>query len=67
MERASDSSSKATATQLVFLYTEASQRLRGDPGGLLDQAIRVADEFVDSGTIVTTVGYANKQREEKRS
>ncbi len=41
--------------------------LRGDPGGLLDQAIKVADEFVESGTIVTTVGYANKQREEKRA
>jgi carboxyl-terminal processing protease len=41
--------------------------LRGNPGGLLDQAIKVADEFVDSGTIVTTVGYANKQREEKRA
>jgi carboxyl-terminal processing protease len=41
--------------------------LRGNPGGLLDQAIKVADEYVDSGTIVTTVGYANKQREEKRA
>ena len=41
--------------------------LRGNPGGLLDQAIKVADEFVDAGTIVTTVGYANKQREEKRA
>ena len=41
--------------------------MRGDPGGLLDQAIKVADEFVESGTIVTTVGYANKQREEKRA
>ena len=41
--------------------------LRGNPGGLLDQAIKVVDEFVDSGTIVTTVGYANKQREEKRA
>ncbi len=41
--------------------------LRGNPGGLLDQAIKVADEFVDSGTIVTTVGYANKQRDEKRA
>jgi carboxyl-terminal processing protease len=41
--------------------------LRNNPGGLLDQAIKVADEFVDSGTIVTTVGYANKQREEKRA
>ena len=41
--------------------------LRGDPGGLLDQAIKVADEFLDAGTIVTTVGYANKQREEKHA
>ena len=41
--------------------------LRGNPGGLLDQAIKIADEFVDTGTIVTTVGYANKQREEKRA
>jgi len=41
--------------------------LRGDPGGLLDKAIKIADEFLDSGTIVTTVGFANKQREEKRA
>ncbi len=41
--------------------------LRSNPGGLLDQAIKVADEFVETGTIVTTVGYANKQREEKRA
>ena len=41
--------------------------LRDDPGGLLDQAIKITDEFVDAGTIVTTVGYANKQREEKRA
>ncbi len=41
--------------------------LRGDPGGLLDKAIKVADEFLDAGTIVTTVGFANKQREEKRA
>jgi carboxyl-terminal processing protease len=41
--------------------------LRSNPGGLLDQAIKVTDEFVDSGTIVSTVGYANKQREDKRA
>ncbi|MBI4509314.1 MAG: PDZ domain-containing protein [Deltaproteobacteria bacterium] len=41
--------------------------LRENPGGLLDQAIKVADLFIDSGTIVTTVGYAGKQREEKRA
>jgi len=30
--------------------------LRNNPGGLLDQAIRVADEFIDSGVIVSTMG-----------
>lgn len=30
--------------------------LRGDPGGLLDQAIDVADLFLESGTIVTLHG-----------
>ena len=28
--------------------------LRNDPGGLLDQCVKVADLFLDSGTIVTT-------------
>ncbi len=41
--------------------------LRNNPGGLLEQAVQIVDEFVDSGTIVTTVGFANKQREEKRA
>ncbi len=41
--------------------------LRGDPGGLLDQAIKVADEFVESGTIVTTVDNARKTRKEERA
>jgi carboxyl-terminal processing protease len=41
--------------------------LRGNPGGLLDQAIRVSDIFLESGTIVTTVGKAGKEREEKRA
>ncbi len=30
--------------------------LRNDPGGLLDQAVRVADAFLTSGIIVTTEG-----------
>lgn len=30
--------------------------LRGNPGGLLDQAVMIADNFLDTGTIVTTVG-----------
>lgn len=30
--------------------------LRDNPGGLLDQAVRVSDLFIDSGVIVSTVG-----------
>lgn len=41
--------------------------LRGNPGGLLDQAIQVSDLFVSSGTIVATVGLSDKLREEKRA
>ncbi|HKA87543.1 MAG TPA: MXAN_5808 family serine peptidase [Haliangiales bacterium] len=41
--------------------------LRNNPGGLLEQAVRVADVFVDNGTLVTTVGHAGRQREEKRA
>ncbi len=39
--------------------------LRGNPGGLLDQAIKVADLFVRSGPLVTTVGFGDKMREPK--
>ncbi len=37
--------------------------LRGNPGGLLTQAVQVADTFITSGPIVTTVGYGDKMRE----
>ncbi|MCC6213775.1 MAG: PDZ domain-containing protein [Polyangiaceae bacterium] len=40
--------------------------LRGNPGGLLDQAARVADKFLDEGVIVATVG-GSEGREEKRA
>ena len=30
--------------------------LRNNPGGLLDQAIKVSDEFLDDGIIVSTIG-----------
>jgi carboxyl-terminal processing protease len=40
--------------------------LRGNPGGLLDQAAKVADRFLDDGVIVTTVG-SSEGREEKRA
>ena len=39
--------------------------LRGNPGGLLEQAVRVADRFVASGPLVTTVGYGAKVRQPK--
>lgn len=47
--------------------------LRGNPGGLLEQAVQIADNFLESGTIVTTVGghdllqkprYATKEKTE---
>jgi carboxyl-terminal processing protease len=41
--------------------------LRGNPGGLLDQAIQVSDLFLSSGTIVSTVGLSDRLREEKRA
>jgi len=39
--------------------------LRGNPGGLLDQAARVADKFLSEGPIVATVGNPSEGREEK--
>lgn len=39
--------------------------LRDDPGGLLEQAVRVADTFLPSGTIVTTSSNDPSQRDEK--
>jgi carboxyl-terminal processing protease len=41
--------------------------LRGNPGGLLEQAARVADKFLTSGPIVATVGNpgSGEDREEK--
>ncbi|MFO0681135.1 MAG: MXAN_5808 family serine peptidase [Sandaracinus sp.] len=39
--------------------------LRDDPGGLLDQAVRVADAFLDSGVIVTTESTDPEQRDER--
>lgn len=40
--------------------------LRSNPGGLLDQAARIADKFLTDGVIVSTVG-ASEGREEKRA
>ncbi|MBL8743799.1 MAG: PDZ domain-containing protein, partial [Myxococcales bacterium] len=40
--------------------------LRGNPGGLLDQAVKVADLFLTDGVIVATVG-SSEGREERRA
>ncbi|MGR3220782.1 MAG: MXAN_5808 family serine peptidase [Candidatus Anammoxibacter sp.] len=37
--------------------------LRNNSGGLLDQAIQVADQFIDSGNIVITVGPGGRNRD----
>jgi carboxyl-terminal processing protease len=37
--------------------------LRRNPGGLLDQAIRVSDLFIKEGTIVSTMGRDTKNKE----
>lgn len=36
--------------------------LRNNPGGLLDQAVKVADKFIDSGLIVYTDGRIENQK-----
>ena len=41
--------------------------LRGNPGGLLEQAIKISDLFLDSGTIVLTVGKGNTVKEEHKA
>ena len=39
--------------------------LRGDPGGLYEQAQKVADAFVKSGTLVSMVGVGGAQRKDE--
>ncbi len=39
--------------------------LRGNPGGLLDQATKVADKFLSEGPIVATVGSSEGREERK--
>jgi len=41
--------------------------LRNNPGGLLDQAVRVADRFLVSGVIVSTEGRGQKAPEVERA
>ncbi len=41
--------------------------LRHNPGGLLDQAVKVADRFLDGGVIVTTKGRSGKHVEVEKA
>ncbi|NRA00115.1 MAG: S41 family peptidase [Myxococcales bacterium] len=41
--------------------------LRDNPGGLLDQGVKVADKFLDSGLVVYTEGRVESQRHEFRA
>ena len=41
--------------------------LRNNPGGLLDQAVRVADLFIASGMIVRTTGKGGRVMDEERA
>ncbi len=65
----------STADELQAALTEFRKKnpvkglvldLRGNPGGLLDQAAKVADKFLSRGVIVSTVGHS-EGREEKRA
>jgi carboxyl-terminal processing protease len=57
--------SEATAADAIAALTQLRQKgaldalildLRNDPGGLVDQSIAIADQFLDAGTIVTIRG-----------
>lgn len=41
--------------------------LRGNPGGLYDQAQKVADAFIDSGVLVSMVGVGGQQRKDEHA
>jgi carboxyl-terminal processing protease len=60
--------------QLTALEKQSGGKLRGlildlrnNPGGLFDQSVRVADAFLESGTIVKTMGRHGKVVEEERA
>jgi carboxyl-terminal processing protease len=65
---------RQTEEQLEALEKQSSGKLRGlvldlrgNPGGLFDQSVRVADLFLDGGIIVRTVGRSGKILDEERA
>ena len=66
ISRFSEATSADTAAALAQLRQQAALEtlvldLRNDPGGLVDQAILVADQFLDSGTIVSIRGRSGTE------
>ncbi|MCB0327074.1 MAG: PDZ domain-containing protein, partial [Bdellovibrionales bacterium] len=66
--------SKDVQNHLDKLHASSKQKLRGlildlrnNPGGLLDEAIKVSDLFLEEGTIVSTVGMQNRVRNVERA
>ncbi|GAB61945.1 MAG: PDZ domain-containing protein [Candidatus Jettenia sp.] len=65
-----DDTSQSLSEHLKRLKTSHNNKMKGliidlrnNSGGLLDQAIEVADKFLDSGAIVVTVGPSGHPRE----
>ncbi len=56
-----NNSEKASGEELGGLILD----LRFNPGGLLDEAVKIADMFLDEGTIVSTKGRVFEERIEK--
>ncbi|CAN5897809.1 hypothetical protein BH11MYX3_BH11MYX3_00660 [soil metagenome] len=66
--RFSESTSADAAAALASLRQQAALEvlvldLRNDPGGLVDQSVMVADQFLDSGTIVSIRGRAGTENQ----
>jgi carboxyl-terminal processing protease len=63
MEAALDKLEKEAGGKLHGLVLD----LRNNPGGLLDQAVRIADEFIDQGLIVRTEGKGGRIIDEEKA
>jgi carboxyl-terminal processing protease len=63
LTKALDDARAALAGQIRGLVLD----LRNNPGGLLDQAVRVSDVFLSNGVIVTTAGRGRRNVEVERA
>jgi carboxyl-terminal processing protease len=63
VDRALDELTRASNGRLRGLVLD----LRNDPGGLLDEAILIADEFLNDGVIVSTRGRDGNAQDEARA